>query len=550
MAMQGNDTAKVAIVGFGPRGLGAVEALAAAIPSSLQPLKVDIFEPFATPGAGPNFDPVESPLCRLNIPIRDIDIRGATDGGCGSFADWLGDRGDDPDAFPPRADLGRYLKARFDDLLKHESLSLDLRPLRIDAVERGKDGWQLRAEDQVFGPYREVLLTLGQPAVQPDDQMAEWQDHAKQSDGVLTGAYPAHILAKSAEGWPGRTVAIRGLALSAFDVFRVLTVAQGGTFRDGKYIPSGREPALILPFSLDGRAPFPKPETEAIDALYEPGDAETQTFLEAMCDASAADVARARNLINEALVPVATRILDKTGGTGDVADWLQKEWSSPGTQEDGDTTEALMQGIAMAEGRVPPSVGYVIGQVWRKWQDQVRQGYNPTKTPADTVELLIGFDEGLKRYSYGPPVSSSRELVALIEAGIVDPAWSADPEIKTVERGWRLTSGGREVTADFMIDAVLPSPDLAIVTATLITGLISHGRLTQVKDGLGAKIAADGTVIGACGERSAGLSFLGRLALGSVIAADSLHDCFGEASHRWADGAARRLETGRDSADR
>jgi len=40
---------------------------------------------------------------------------------------------------------------------------------------------------------------------------------------------------------------------------------------------------------------------------------------------------------------------------------------------------------------------------------------------------------------------------------------------------------------------------------------------------------------------SAGLCLLGRLALGSVVAADSLHDCFGEASHRWAEGVVDRL---------
>lgn len=550
--MQGRTPPRIAVVGCGPRGLGALEALASGLPHGGQPVQVDIFDTFHAPGAGPNFDPEESPVCRLNIPMRDIRIRPPQASNSGSFTAWMGKAAPASDAFPERAELGRYLQARYADLANHPALSLTHRPVRIEAVEKVADGWRLRGEDWM-GPYAEVLLTLGQPDVRPDEQLAAWQSHERESAGELAQAYPARALAERADSWAGKAVAIRGLALSAFDVIRVLTVGQGGRFEHDRYVASGREPACILPFSFDGRPPYPKPETDAIDQRFAPTDAESATFLEGMTRAAREVPDAARKIIDAALLPVVRRIQAETGGDDDavaIARWLDTEWNSPGTQESGGAVEALRDGIAMAEGRRPPSIGYTTGQVWRKWQDQIRQGYNPTETPAGTAKLLVGFDEGLKRYSYGPPLSSSREVLALSEAGIVDLGLSADPEIVLVGAGWSLRTCGRERMADIMVDGVLPSPDLSIVTAPLVTGLISQGRFSAVADGLGGTTAGDGTVLGAGGTASPGLSFLGRLALGSVIAADSLHDCFGEASRRWADGAVARLGSAEIPADR
>lgn len=549
--MQDRTQPKIALVGCGPRGLGALEALATGLPQRDRPLSVDVFDTFATLGAGPNFDPQESPVCRLNIPMRDIEIRPPETSTCGPFGVWLGQAAPGPDAFPQRAELGRYLEARYADLVAHPALSLTHRPQAIEELKNDADGCYLRG-DGWFGPYAEVLLTIGQPEVRPDEQLAAWQVHARRSSGELAQAYPARALSERAADWVGRNVAIRGLALSAFDVIRVLTVGQGGRFEHDRYIPSGREPSLILPFSFDGRPPFPKPGTEALDLRFAPSDAESAEFLQAMTRAAVAAPDAARKIIDASLLPVVRRILTETGGDDDsaaIARWLDTEWASPGSQESGGAVDALRHGIAMAEGKCPPGIGYTVGQVWRKWQDEVRQGYNPAETPAETAKLVVGFDEGLKRYSYGLPVSSCHEVLMLTEAGLVDMELSADPEIDLLPAGWLLRTGGRERTADIMVDGVLPSPDLSIVTAPMVAGLLSEGRLCTVAEGLGGTTAADGTVLGTGATPSPGLSFLGRLALGSVIAADSLHDCFGEGSRRWAEGVVGRLGSADVPAD-
>lgn len=534
---------RIAVIGIGPRGLGALEALAEKITGDSPSLEVDVFDPFPAPGAGPNYDPEEDPLCLLNIPVRDISIRASGFSQCGRFTDWL-DRTPEPDSYPARAELGRYLHARFNDLLDHGAFTINLRAQAVARAEPFAGRWRLLTGESWSAPYDEVLLTLGQPRSAPDDQWAEWQDHAARSNGQIAQAYPARDLATKAADWSGKVVAIRGMGLSAYDVLRELTIAQGGAFREGRYQASGREPARIIPFSLDGKPPFPKPETEEWDTLFEPDRDETRAFSEAIAQASVSETGTARRLITGALAPAVGRIMAQHGspaGREAVADWLETEWTSPGSQETAGAFDILCKGIALAEGACAPTIGYAVGQVWRKWQNEIRAGYNPARTPADTAKMLTDFDEGLKRYSYGPPVASSREMAAFVGKGLVDLTFADDPDIELTANGWSLGSEGAHCDVSIMIDAVLPSPDLSTVTASLVSDLSAKGDLVQVAGGLAAKTDADGRVIGRDGAPRPGLCLLGRMALGSVIAVDSLHDCFGEASTRWAKGLLDRI---------
>ena len=347
-----------------------------------------------------------------------------------------------------------------------------------------------------------------------------------------------------AADWTGKTVAIRGMALSAFDILRVLTTGQGGRFEQGRYLASGREPALIVPFSLDGRPPYPKPATAALDAGFEPLPTETDAFSAAMATAVNATPDVAEQVITAALVPVIRRLLQANDASTDddtIQTWLKAEWSSPGTQETGTPSEILSQGIALAQGHLPPSIGYAVGQVWRKWQNALRAGYNSVSLAPQTAKAILGFDEGLKRYSYGPPLASSVELRALLDCGLVDLDLCADPEITLTTTGWTLSAGARSAMADVMVDGVMDPPDLSRIRAAPIKRLVDTGRIVPLGQDLAAHIAPDAQLWDDKGRLQPGLCLLGRLALGSVIAADSLHDCFGRAADRWAEGVMRRL---------
>lgn len=522
---------RIAIIGAGPRALGALEALARA---GLRDCQVTVFDPKAKPGAGPNFDPGQSPLCLLNLPIRAVDLP-PSPAGFPSFADWLGAAGDGAERFPSRTELGAYLAARWQALADDAPFAVDLCRAHVRAAERSDAGWTLQTWDATHGPFAELLLTQGQPATRPDKQLARWQDHAQQAQVPLMPAYPADDLLHAARDWTGRNVAIRGLGLATLDVLRLLTLGAGGQFLDGRYLPSGREPARILPFSRDGLPPCPKPATAALDRAMAPNAQETDAFAKALTVALVET-----NPVPElcaALIAPTLRILAACGAEAreaEVRDWLAREREAPGSQGPQEPVAALRHGIAMAGGSQPPDPGYVIGQIWRYWQPVLRQGFDPDPPAPKAAAAVLGFDEPLKRYSYGPPVSAARDLLALVEAGLVDLRAADDPKVLLIDTGWQLVEEDTTARAGVMVDAVLPPPDVDRIEDPLLAGLRDRGLIRARGEKLAVAVAPDGQA------GAPGLALLGRMTLGSVVAPDSIHDCFGASATRWAAGLSAR----------
>ncbi|WP_458792851.1 FAD/NAD(P)-binding protein [Yoonia sp. MH D7] len=386
-------------------------------------------------------------------------------------------------------------------------------------------GWMLFTQSGQHGPYDEILLSQGQPETTPDKQLQRWTKHAHAHALTLMPAYPVNALIAAAADWNGKTVAVRGLGLSTFDVLRALTEGTGGTFSQGKYTPSGNEPRKILPFSLNGQPPAAKPATAALDAKFDPLPTETRALQHAIEKGPV-------ETICTALIEPTLRILQAHNDAKtaqDITRWLAVEREDPGAQNTRTAYQSLTAFIAMAHGRISPSIGYVIGQIWRKWQTEIRDGFNTAGHPPDTAAAIIAFDEGLKRYSYGPPVSAAEQLLALIDLGLVTLGKVDDPAIMPTPDGWSLSENDDETLAHVMIDAVLPAPCLHDVSDPLLCGLQDAWHMAAVTDDLGAQITCDGHLTH---SRDAGM--LGRLTLGSVIAVDSLHDCFGSKPAKWA----------------
>jgi len=128
----------------------------------------------------------------------------------------------------------------------------------------------------------------------------------------------------------------------------------------------------------------------------------------------------------------------------------------------------------------------------------------------------------------------------MIECGQVSLRVAHDPDVKMTGEGWHLVDGDDQTHVSAMVDAVLPSPVLSNITDRLFVNLKTQAKICQTYQQSGARTLSDGQLVGGNGETQTGLSLLGRLALGSVIAVDSIHDCFGEASNRWADGVVAR----------
>lgn len=538
---------KVAFIGMGPRGLGALEALVECCLEQGKAVELSLFNDRDLCGSGPNFAPDQTDLGMLNTPVRDLQIPPSLDLPCSGFQDWLKCRGQpDEDHFATRAELGQYLQDRFQDVVARakSNLTLTYHQAHVTSLEFDNGSWRVSTPNDTFWPFDEVLLVAGQPKTKTDKQWASWIDHATNSDAWCLRAYPDRQFFEVSNDFAGRNVGIRGLGLSTFDVLRYLTLGQGGRFEDGVYQRSGREPDRIFAFSLNGQPPFPKPIDAAHDQRFDLTKPEKDGFCDAIQGAVDLSAGNALERICAALVTPAKRIGAEMGAgysTAQIQEWLQIECRSPGDQETQAPFETLMQGIAMAEGLSPPTVGYVIGQIWRKVQNELRIGFNSARKSPESAQAIVAFDEGLKRYSYGPPLGSARELAALIKGNLVSLSVVDDPSITLVENGWRLFEGD-EALVSIMVDAVLPPPSLAKITDPVFQHLRSQNRLDEMYEGSGAMVLPDGQVVNGDNEVSQGLCLLGRLALGSVIAVDSIHDCFGASTLRWAEGVLRRAQ--------
>jgi uncharacterized NAD(P)/FAD-binding protein YdhS len=545
---------RIAIIGGGPRGLGALEALAALG----LPCDVTVFEPHQAPGAGPVYDPAQSPLNLLNLPTRAVDIGGGALGR--SFSAWLGP-GFDPDDFPARAAMGGYLAARFGAAATR--LGARVVPAAADALARDPlaGGWRVSAGGLVHGPFDAAVLAIGHQPAQDDPQIAAWRAHARAHDGLtLAPAYPAEALAGvvAPEGPSGGVVALRGFGLAALDVLRALTEGVGGTFSGegwSVYRPSGREPRLV-PFSRDGMPQAPKPADAEIDALFELDPADREACARALTAACAdADLAPLKAALAAAAARFCARFAARAPGRHETRAegrqgarsglaaaacraWLAREFDGAGPQprETVATARLVADYISMAEGRRAPSAGYALGQAMRRLQPALRAAR--PRTPA-AARAILALDAGLKRYSFGPPVQAARRLFTLTRAGIVTLRQVDDPDVTPCAAGWRLTEGDADAdVARAMIDTVLPGPDPARAAAPLVAQLLAAGLVRPWAEGLGLEVDPAGGAIGADGDRTPGLAVLGRLATGRRLGADSLHDCFGPSAAAWAFGVA------------
>ena len=508
----------LAIIGFGPRGLAAAEYALASDPAR----RIDLFDPSPWPAAGPNFAPDETPCCLLNLRAQEIKLPQVALRAYPAFSTWITEMtGQAPqsDDYPPRQFLGRYLHQRFLALaLAYPGALTQHRQIATHAW-RDAAGWWIETHTGQYGPYDEVLLSIGQPGTRADPTLERWHAVAADCGATVASAYPGHVLQQKARDWTGKTVAIRGLGLAALDVVAVLTLGQGGALIKGRYRRSGREPASILPFSLDGLPPMPKP-VAALEHRFTLPQEMQASLRDALSRAMSRDPVAAVGEITDALVTPG-RYLSGT----DPTEWLITERKEAGAQDAGRApVTVLREGIEMACGRRPASAGYCIGQIWRNQQEALREIFHTQDSSPETRAAILEFDRGLKRLSYGPPLQTARLLLALAEDGLLHLTLADDPAIRLSPTGWLLDN---EAHAEVMIDAVLPSARLDLIEDPLIRSLERQSVLRE-------NAASGGIDVDRNGHAAQGLSVLGRLTEGCSIATDSIHDCFGDMTRGWA----------------
>ncbi len=595
---------KIAIVGGGPRGLFALENLftsAARNLSSDYPI-CTLFEESLWLGAGPVYSSKQPDTNWLNIssrllklePRKSIIINDNEIQGFPSFHEWSKRKGPRPsessqrenprheaDHYPSRSYLGNYLIERFNSLaisLEHINLLKVIRGrvVRINPIGKHYSveySFGSQGKSSAFSPpdresdgltsmgYDEVLLTIGHQTVQFDPQIQGWLKSLttdKSKPRLFTSAYPVHSYVTLPDMHTKR-VAVRGFGLAMIDTMRALTIGLGGTFETQCpktlsmiYRASGKEPATIVPFSLDGLPLSPKPRDESIDSWYEHDIINEDQLLPELnrLIKSGGDVFK--NLqrlaaLNAATVFMAldTKAVEHSLTMQGVEE-LSLTWIKGANVNDQifenekNVTKLIENFVGMASSTKPVSLDYCIGQVWRKMQPTMYQAFSLAPVDDEIMTKIITLDDRLKRYAFGPPLASMQQLLALTKVGLINLDFVNNPDIQLdSSSGWTLENQKSTITTEFMINSVLAAPDIRDVNSPIIVNLLNDLKIGSVYEDLGLKTDDASLILTSNG--SLPVAVLGRLAKGALFGVDAILECFGDPPKNWAKKVIDRM---------
>lgn len=513
---------RVAIVGGGPRGVFAAARLLAHARQEGARFVLDVFDP-APPGHGAAYNPGQPDYLRLNVRSSIVDA-GWHEGPAPSpswlcsFDAWRAARGETQplEPFPPRALAGRYLAGVWADAVAHAPSGCVARhvPARVAQLRARPGGWLVDG-----APYDEVLLVTGHADDWPGALRHGWS--APQP--LVPAVFPVDEHLGTDVIAAGARVAVRGAALTFIDAALALTEGRGGRFveADGRlgYQPSGAEPGVLWPVSRHGRWMEVKPQ---------PGSATQRLPLDALRQAGLAAVRDAGNE-SDALAAVR-RTAHAYLQAADGDDHAGVDAAFDGTPH-GDPTEALRRSVAVALGEARPHGPWALGQAWRDLYPALVRRFSGT---ADGSPQFAETSRRLEGIAFGPPPVNGRKLLALIDAGVIDPAGLGAATIDTAGLHWP----GHE--ADVVIDAVLPPPGVAAGAATLPGRLALAGEVATVPERRGIAIDADGTCLDEHGHRRDGLAAAGRPTEDVVVGNDTLDPRLHDVVERWASRVAGR----------
>ncbi|MFD9466008.1 FAD/NAD(P)-binding protein [Streptomyces sp. NPDC060027] len=527
----------MALVGAGPRGTSVLERLCASAPELLAPggrLTVHVVDP-DPPGPGRVWRTAQSPHLLMNTVAsqvtlftdESVDCSGPVRPGPSLHA-WAGGAVG-PDAYPTRAQYGRYLEWVFGEVVRGAPPEVRVevhtaRALRLTDEPDGRQALVLSTGRALAG-LSAVVLAQGHLPVLPDPAERRLTAYAgRHGLRHVPPANPADVdLSPLA---PGEPVLLRGLGLNFFDHTALLTTGRGGRFvRAGgglRYLPSGDEPRLYagsrrgVPYQARGdnaKGPYgrhvPLVLTDEVISRFR----------------KRADSGEAPDFLREIWPLVAKEVesvyygslLARSGRGGDSVDFRTRFLAVP--HRDPEEAGLLDEfGVADTErwswdrmahpyaGQAFPSPGG-----WREWllghlrQDAAQAALGnvdgPQKAALDVLRDLrnelrrIVDHRGLKGdsrrahldrwytplnafLSIGPPRRRIEELAALIEAGVVE-VLGPRLGVRAEDGAWVAHSPdvpGSAVRATTLVEARLPEPDVRRTADELLAGLVSTGQ--------------------------------------------------------------------------
>lgn len=578
----------LAIVGGGPRGLSALENFMCQMAKNKNNGNIQIlfFEATEHVGHGPVYNLKQSESNWVNITERALTLEKRTPieinnlpaeqagnvvASFPSYHEWAEVDYkklplDYPDQFPPRSTIGKYLSQRFESITSDLENSNFLKVIneKVNQVHLVDNKIELTTEKNQKYNVDELLLTIGHQPTDLDEQLESWQKYSKENEAVqlFTEPYPIRQFFKKNKINSESVIALRGFGLAMIDVARGIMEKLGGEFqmideatKAVKFIPNEKTPKHFVPFSLNGLPMSPKPLNAKIDAWFEPSKKQIEDFAKQIGNQKTQAAAKSNQFLIEAFAPIASSIFlqlnfqdEKTLKEENII-LLIKNWLEDETFEHSfflshkETAETMMRAfVKMSTGKTTATLDYCIGQVWRHCQPSIYQELSHNACSDEVVNEIIGLDERLKRYSYGPPVESLQQMLALIDAEVMTLKMVNDPEIELTKKGWELSKDKNSIVANMMVNSVLDAPKLLAVNSEIISNMLEDDLIQAVHNDLGIVTDECGYVISNIKEKKLPIAVLGRLAKGTIIGVDAILECFGERPERWAAQAIQNFD--------
>ncbi|QTE22544.1 FAD/NAD(P)-binding protein [Polaribacter cellanae] len=572
---------ELAIIGFGPRGLYSLECLCANLSKKkkVQHISISIFENEEDLGAGKVWNTKQPDINWINISERalkglsgrkEINFGDFTIPAFPSYKKWLPKKDKflskiTPDKFPPRNKVGRYLVERANSIIavleKHKMVKTS-NAVIVNIDFDSKKFTLTDLEKNTFF-FDEVLLTIGHQTTKFDKDVETYEIQSLDKKHTsFSQVYPLETIIKSKKIAPNTNVAIRGLGLSMIDAVRALTIEKGGSFKildkktfELEFIASKEIPYKIIPYSLDGLPMAPKPIHAKMDAIFKPSKKQLKLFKKSIKNiASGKEETTGNEFLKKVTAQVSAEVylnlenriplkIDKKEVKKIITYWLEDNFYKHELIEDSnqDIATILASFVEMAIGKRAVSLDYCVGQVVRHCQPTLYKIFSHANVSEEIIGEVIKLDEQLKRYSYGPPIESLQQLLALHKAKVVDFSFADNPKIEHNEKGWKFSKDGKEITVNVIVNSVLSAPKVLDVTAPIILNLLKNEIIKPIHTKLGVHTNKNGTIINA-DKKEIPLAVLGRLAKGSVIGVDAILECFGSRIKDWAKGCVERIE--------
>lgn len=254
--------AHVAIIGAGPRGTSVLERLCASASEFFPPgmhLTIHVIDP-SSPGPGSVWRTDQSSHLWMNTVASQATMFTDETVVCHgpirpgpSFYEWSSKYGLPlgPDDYPTRAQFGEYLQWVFNKTVEDAPSNVGVRIHRAKAIRLDGHDYSPKSivlsNGHVIRELAAVILAQGHlPLVADSEQRLITTYADRHGLHYFPPANPADINLSSIA--PGEPVTLRGLGLCFFDYMTLLTTGRGGRFvttSDGlHYISSGKEPRL------------------------------------------------------------------------------------------------------------------------------------------------------------------------------------------------------------------------------------------------------------------------------------------------------------------